>query len=73
MANRCLLQQLNIDEQHQKRHLFPISFVSLNNPDFYTSHRPNKWEDLNSIGNSNSCGRNSGEPTLSISKKPGND
>ena len=43
MANRCLLQLWNMDGQRQKKHLFPISFVSLNSPDFYTSHWPEKW------------------------------
>jgi len=46
MVNRCLLQQQNKSRHHQKRHLFPISFVSLNNPNSYTSQWPEKWGDL---------------------------
>src|ERR1700683_3343455 len=54
MVNRCLLRQQNMSGQHQKRHLFPISFVSLNKPDFLTSYWPEKWGDLNMIEESHS-------------------
>jgi hypothetical protein len=43
-----LFATLEYDGQRQKKHLFPISFVSLNSLDFYTSHWPEKWGDLTS-------------------------
>lgn len=46
MANKRPLQQQNKAKLYQKRHLFPISFVSLNNTNSYTSHWPEKWGDL---------------------------